>query len=61
MNATEPTHLSRRLNAADYPPHTRLIDVTRPLVAAGYVLRQTRRGLIAIRQPRWGASHAHVN
>jgi hypothetical protein len=59
MNAAGPTYVSRRLSAADYPPHTRLIDVTRPLVAAGYVLRQTRRGLIAVRNRR--ASHGHAD
>lgn len=43
------TTLSRPIRAADYPPRTRLADVIRQLSAQGYRLRNTRRGLIAIR------------
>ncbi|ULQ45943.1 hypothetical protein JN531_012620 [Flagellatimonas centrodinii] len=38
----------RPIRAAHYPPRTRLADVARPLVAAGYTLRQTRQGLVAV-------------
>ena len=46
------TAVALRLRAADHPPRTRVVDVTRPLVAAGFVLRQTRQGLMAVRSRR---------
>jgi hypothetical protein len=44
--------LSIAIRATDHPAHARLVDVLRPLIAQGYRLRQTRRGLLAIRERR---------
>lgn len=44
--------LSLRIRASDHPPRTRLVDILRPLIAQGYRLRQTRHGLLAIRERR---------
>ena len=44
--------LSQAIRATDHAPRTRLVDILRPLIAKGYRLRQTRHGLLAIRERR---------
>lgn len=48
------TPLSHTIRAADYPPHTRVVDVVALLARQGMALRSTRMGLIAIRRRSQG-------
>ncbi len=48
------TPLSHPVRAADFPPHTRVVDVVALLARQGMALRSTRMGLIAIRRRSQG-------